>query len=730
MWGSAMSGLTSWPEVAERAAPCDRVAIAGLELCMRRGEATPHLEVTLRCGDAGTRVFALHAARPEPGVDAYTGVVEDLTARIAASARDDVLRAQLESARDADLGTWEVSLADETLHLSPDLERAFGRTIRSVREFLDYARTAVHVADQSSVRDAVASVMAGKAIGPLIFRVRDEHDAWRPLRHVGARVIRDGSGNPRTVVGAVQHFGWMHRRLERSERLLQRAVDSGGLGLWEWNPQTDEASFNAEWGEMLGYSFEELPSDTSLWRALLHPQDRAGVFNVLGSEDTEGAHRFRLSFRMRRRDRSLASIVCTALVTERDEAGRVTRVSGSNMDVSEIVEARLARERLEAQLARAQRMESLGQLAGGVAHDFNNALQVISASCELAEISPPHEVARCLVEVREAAMSAAVLTRQLLTFSRQQPAVETRVDLSERVAGLVPMLSRVLDSLYPLRVESHGLVTVSVDPSLLEQAVLNLVLNARDAMRGGGTIVVETGDATLALSDPRLPAGFSPGRYACLCVSDSGIGIAPEHLDEVFAPFFTTKEPGRGTGLGLAMVYGFAKQHRGFARVESSLGQGARFELWFPRVSDSVQPPRPDAAVARRGRGETLLIADDDTGVRRVLEKTLESAGYVVLAAADGPHAVELFRQHHGSIALVVLDMVMPNMSGTEAVSRMLEVAPPRGVLFVSGYLGGTLSHDFDATVPTRLLGKPWRREELLERVRSLLDDLERLERG
>ena len=173
------------------------------------------------------------------------------------------------------------------------------------------------------------------------------------------------------------------------------------------------------------------------------------------------------------------------------------------------------------------------------------------------------------------------------------------------------------------------------------------------------------------------------------------------------------------------MVYGFAKQHRGFPRVESSPGQGARFELWFPRASDSVLPPRPDAAqLAGRGRGETLLIADDDPGVRRVLEKTLEGAGYVVITAADGAQAVELFARHHAEIALVILDMVMPTMIGTEVVARMLEYAQPRAVLFVSGYLGGTLNHDFDVRVPTWLLAKPWRRETLLERVRSVLDEL------
>ncbi|MEZ4328274.1 MAG: PAS domain-containing protein [Polyangiales bacterium] len=725
MLGATMSDVTAGlPALLSNVADEDRQNLS--EYIRSLGDAGPEAPFDFRVLRPSGSVAWLRQHAPlegHPSAGDKTAVVTDVTDEVTAARRLVFSEASLASVQDAHLGTWRVDMATRTLGVSTELRGWFGSDIRDVPGFIRYARGAVHPSDLDEVLRCVQAVLDGGAAPPTLFRVRTTEGGWRYVRQVGSRVITSDTGDVECVVGAMQDVTWTEQRMERSERLLQRAVDGGGLGLWEWNPQTGHAAYNTAWADMLGYSLSELPADMSLWRSSIHPADRRRVLQVFDDHLRSGEARVRVTYRLKRRDDTYRHVLSTVLVTERDARGAVSRLTGAHMDVTELMEANEARERLESQLARTQRMESLGQLAGGIAHDFNNLLQVISAYSELAETGGPEERDRGLQDIRKAAMGASALTRQLLAFSRSEPRTSVLVDLSARVRDIAPMLRRVLDNHYRFTVTTPRVERVSVDPNLFDQAVLNLVINARDAMPRGGEIRLESALVDLASGDPRRPPGHAAGTHVVVSVVDQGVGIAPPDLEHVFAPFFTTKAAGKGTGLGLAMVYGFATQHGGFVRATSELGHGATFEVWIPVRVDAEGTSEAGADVAvPLGKGETVLVADDDKAVRHVMQRTLERGGYKVLCAADGLEAVALWQEHHADVGVVILDLVMPHAGAHEVLAEMLKVRAPARVMVVSGYLGSALNDELEMPVPTVTMSKPWQRDHLLGTVRRLLD--------
>ncbi|HPC83231.1 MAG TPA: PAS domain S-box protein [Thermoanaerobaculaceae bacterium] len=400
--------------------------------------------------------------------------------------------------------------------------------------------------------------------------------------------------------------------------------------------------------------------------------------------------------------------------------GDVFGVLGVAADITEV-------RRLEEQYRQAQKMEAIGSLAGGVAHDFNNLLQVITGYLELAQLrlatgeSPTHE----LEEVGRATDRAATLVRRLLAFSRRQTMQREAVDLDALITGLAKMLRRLIEERIELHTVSHGrLPMVFADPGHLEQVLVNLCVNARDAMPDGGVLRIETWHVEIdAESAVRVP-GARPGTYVVLAVADTGCGIPQENLDRVFEPFFTTKEVGKGTGLGLAMVYGIVKQHGGFVEVQSEPGKGTVFRVFLPAAAPGVAPPSPEDATVPMalGRGETILLAEDDAQVREFAARVLQEAGYRVIVARDGAEAVELAAAEAEAVDLYVLDAVMPKLSGKAVHDTIVARRPGAKVLFCTGYSfdvlhnGGALAGGFNA------LQKPFSRHALLRRVQELLD--------
>jgi PAS domain S-box-containing protein len=382
--------------------------------------------------------------------------------------------------------------------------------------------------------------------------------------------------------------------------------------------------------------------------------------------------------------------------------------------------------KLENQLRQAQKMEAVGQLAGGIAHDFNNALTVIMSYSEwlISGNAGRPELLEPLNQIREASERAATLTRQLLAFSRQQVLRPRTINLNEIVSGIDRMLHRVLGENIEVCTQLEpDLDPIHADPSQIEQVLMNLAINARDAMPNGGRLVIETKNVDIDATFPRVTIAEMPtGRYVSIVVSDTGIGMTPDVRERIFDPFFTTKEAGKGTGLGLAMVHGIVEQSGGSIAVYSEVGHGTTFRLYFPRVEGVAQPLSRREVRSLRSGTETILLVEDDANVRKVTSTVLSRAGYTVIEAGDGVEALEIAERRYREVDLVITDVVMPNMGGRDFSHELRDRLIDVPLIFISGYARATLTDvDLDAA-STAFLEKPFAAQALLDTVRRMLD--------
>ncbi len=383
------------------------------------------------------------------------------------------------------------------------------------------------------------------------------------------------------------------------------------------------------------------------------------------------------------------------------------------------------RKQLESQLRQSQKMEAVGRLAGGVAHDFNNMLMVIKGHTELLlNVLPPTEnIARKIQQIDRSADRAAALTRQLLAFSRMQVLQPQVIRLNTVVDEMGKLLPRLIGEDIELAVRAaDDLGTIRADASQMEQVIMNLAVNARDAMPNGGKLLIETKNADLDYSYAMGHPLMKPGQYVQLSVSDSGTGMDANTQAHIFEPFFTTKEKGKGTGLGLATVYGIVKQSGGFIWVYSELGKGTCFKIYLPRVDQAEEHTGSPKPVAEVPHGtETILLTEDEADVREIARQFLESGGYQVIEAKDGVEALQLARENRGKIDLLVSDMVMPGMTGQELAVRLQEEHPQICVVFMSGYSEHAATEMADADPSVKLLTKPFSRAALLRSVREMI---------
>jgi len=379
----------------------------------------------------------------------------------------------------------------------------------------------------------------------------------------------------------------------------------------------------------------------------------------------------------------------------------------------------------EERLRQVQKMEAVGRLAGGVAHDFNNLLTVITSYSDLVleDLAPDDPKRDDVAQIRKAAEGAAALTRQLLAFSRQQVLEPKVLDLKATVAGTEKLLQRLIGEDVQLATAlAPDLGAVKADPVQLEQVIINLAVNARDAMPAGGRLTIEAANVEMDEVYVRSHAPARPGRYVMLVLSDTGIGMDEQTKARIFEPFFTTKESGKGTGLGLATVYGIVKQAGGFIWVYSEPGRGTSFKVYLPRVDEAADPPvaRPAMAEPRRG-AETVLVVEDAAAVRMVTRQVLERYGYTVLEAPNGETALRLAAKHHGPIQLLLTDVVMPGLSGRQLAEQLSRLRPEMKVLYVSGYADNAIVHHGVLDSGVAYLQKPFTPESLARRVRDVL---------
>ncbi|HXE56661.1 MAG TPA: PAS domain S-box protein [Gemmatimonadales bacterium] len=503
---------------------------------------------------------------------------------------------------------------------------------------------------------------------------------------------------------------------EASERRYRELAEAMPQIVWTAGADGAVDYFNRRW-----YDYTGLDPERSLgsgWEAVVHPDDRDGLRDAWRRALETGAP-FEGESRFRRADGQYRWHLARATALP-DDGGRAVRWIGTATDVHDQREA-------EARLRQAQRMEAIGQLAGGVAHDFNNILTALETHVALLlERFPDGTEERVELEgLRQLTRRAAGLTRQLLAFSRKQILQPTVVDLNVIVVSVSDMLRRLLGEHIDIVVAPDpALGAIHADPGQLEQVIVNLAVNARDAMPGGGTLTIETRNVDLGPGYAGEHLGVAPGQYAMLAVSDTGHGMDPETQARIFEPFFTTKELGKGTGLGLATVFGIVKQSGGHIFVYSEPGRGTTFKLYFPRTAARAVPaPKPQPAAAAAGGSETILLVEDDPALRVLTHRILARAGYTVLDAANPGEAILLSEQHPGPIHLLLTDVMMPRMSGRALADRLLSARSGMAVLYMSGYTDNAIVHHGVLDPGTAFLEKPFTPDALLRKVREVLDE-------
>ena len=488
-------------------------------------------------------------------------------------------------------------------------------------------------------------------------------------------------------------------------------AELGACGPWRYvSPQIQS---------MLGFSPAEWLSDPAIWINRIHAEDRE---TVLAVEESFQKNRdlFQAEYRLLARDGRILWFRDEAVMLPTAE-GQPCLMQGVMYDITE-------RKRLEDQLRHSQKMEAVGLLAGGVAHDFNNLLMLIQAHNERlrAGLAVNAAAQKESQGIEHAVTRAASLTGRLLAFSRKQVLQPRVLALNEVLAEVARMLDRLIDKSIVLRVSPDPqLWPVKADPGQVEQLIMNLAVNARDAMPQGGQLVIETRNAEISGAHPRLRDGMRPGQYVILVVSDNGIGMDSETQAHMFEPFFTTKEPGKGTGLGLAIVYGVVKQLGGWTYVDTKPGQGTNFEIYLPRAEEAKAPVAADRILdlntVPRGT-ETILLVEDEAGIRELASDFLQGRGYMVLTAMDGNEALRIADGHEDLIHLLVTDIVMPNIGGKELAQRLRQVRPQIKVLLMSGYPDHPALASADVGMQMTVLQKPFSLDMLAHKVRGLLD--------
>ncbi len=467
---------------------------------------------------------------------------------------------------------------------------------------------------------------------------------------------------------------------------------------------------------LLGYEIPELVGRNAF--EFVHPDDQPAALARL--TDAMGQPRGHVQVAARVRHKNGSWRYMEGIFTNLLDDPNVEAVVNNYRDVTE-------QRSLEQQVIQAQKMEAVGRLAGGVAHDFNNILTAITGYTDLllADLPPDDPLREDVNEIHRAAQRAAALTQQLLAFSRRQVMQPSVLALNALVADIEKLLKRLLGEDITLETALDPAAGhVRADPSQLQQVLMNLAVNARDAMPRGGRITIETGDVQLDEAYAAEHRGVSPGRYALLAVSDTGTGMTEDVRSHLFEPFFTTKEMGKGTGLGLATVYGIVKQSGGHIWVYSEVGQGTSMKIYLPRVDAPIEPVERPARPARRraGGSETILLVEDETAVRGVARQLLERQGYTVLEASNGHAALALCEERQAGIDLLLTDVVMPGMSGRELADRLAPRYPRLRVLFMSGYTDDAIVRHGMLQPGLHYVQKPFRTEALLDKIREVLD--------
>ena len=608
-----------------------------------------------------------------------------------------------------------VDMEGKRIFNSLSYEKVLGYSLDELKESSAFEQ--IHPDDRESVKSAGDEARRTGVGRPLEYRVRHKDGTWRVLEST-ASVIRDAKGEPQHLVIVNRDVTERKRAAEalrRSEASFRSVVEDAPYGIYRASLSGELVLVNPALQKILGYA-----SQTELLQANLgtqiyrNPLDHQKVNELLLRQQSFND----VEVEWKRKDGTPITVRCSGWPIK-DESGRVAFLELFAEDVTE-------RRALERQLRMAQKMEAVGRLSGGIAHDFNNLLGVIIGYSQVLKrsLKPEHPLYEHAEEIEKASQRAVSLTRQLLAFSRQQVLEPVILNMNALVSDMEKMLPRLIGEDVALTLTlDPALGQVKADPGQVEQVIMNLAVNARDAMPDGGKLTIQTANVDLDTAYTHQHPGSRVGSYVMLRVTDTGTGIDPEIQAQIFEPFFTTKERDKGTGLGLATVYGVVKQSGGYIAVDSEKGKGASFSVYLLRVENAVAAPdlSNEAPVSVRG-SETILLVEDEESLRKLADMFLRDSGYHVLTAADGAQALQVARQYAGPIHLLLTDVVMPGINGRVLAERLAPSQPGMRILYVSGYTDSFIAGHGVLEAGAHLLHKPFTEESLTRKVRELLD--------
>jgi PAS domain S-box-containing protein len=586
------------------------------------------------------------------------------------------------------------------------------------RELLgrDWAEMCLPPRIASALRGKFATLAAGDlwiVETPVLTRSGEERPIeWRHtlLRDHAGRVIGTFSSGADTTERALAVAA-----LRTAEERMRFALEATGVGIWDLDFRTGALQWSAILESQYGLQPGTFGGTLAAFVERVHPDDRDTLLAAMAKADRTGTD-FSIPHRALWPDGTVRWLSASGRI-HRGEHGEPVRGVGISLDVTE-------RRTLEEQYQQAQKMEAIGRLAGGVAHDFNNLLTVILGNCELlqTDLDPddPHQAD--IAEIQKAGASAAALTRQLLTFSRKQVIKPTLLDLNAVIGDMRAMLGRLIrEDVEVLMCLRPGLAIVNADRGQVEQIVLNLAVNARDAMPKGGTLTIETANVDLDEHYAKSHPSVKPGPHVLMTVTDTGSGMTPQVQARLFEPFFTTKDLGKGTGIGLATVHGIAARCGGSVTVSSEVGKGTSFKVYFPRAQAAAPVVDPTPPAPPPARALTVLVVDDDEGLRELVRRLLLPHGHTVLVAANADEALRLF-EGNTTIDVLLTDVVMPGTSGPELTRRLVEQRPSLNVIYMSGYTEEAIAGHGVLRPGLAFLHKPFTSETLGRKVREVVD--------
>ncbi|HEX7117537.1 MAG TPA: PAS domain S-box protein [Longimicrobiales bacterium] len=660
----------------------------------------------------------------------FEGAMEDITERLEAeqTARETLeLYRLLQRATNDPIYDWDI--AGAVLHWNEAACAVFDYAPEDIRPDLGWWTERLHPDDRERIIAGLqAAIDGGEEVWADEYRFRRGDGSYASVFDRG-HIVRAEDGEPVRMIGSMIDVTERRRAedaLRQSEERYRTIFEYAGDGILITDHDGDLVQVNERACRLTGFDRDEL---LRMNIADLVAGDRAQNledYRQLVRDIGDGGHFTAADRFMRRKDGSSFQFDVNAVALESGLIMAVVR------DISERARAEEERRRLEEQLRQAQKMEAVGRLAGGIAHDFNNLLTAIQGHAEvlLDGTDPEDAVRQGLDQIRRAAERAAILTHQLLAFSRRQVLQPRIIDLNRAVRDVESMLVRVIgEDIELVTGLDPGIGPVRADPGQIEQVIMNLVMNARDAMPTGGRITIETMNATLTADDVQHhDYAVQPGDYVLLTVTDTGEGMSEDVQAHIFEPFFTTKELGKGTGLGLSTVYGIVKQSGGYIWVRSEVGAGTCFRVYLPRagaceaLDAAVDDGRDEPSDALPSGTETVLLVEDEEAVRSLVRKILEQRGYCVLEARSGSEALALSAKHPGPIDLLLTDVVMPEMSGRELAERLLPDRPGTRVLFISGYTEDAVVRHGIQNTRISFLEKPFSPGALARKVREVLD--------